>query len=356
MHNKENKHISPHKIDKQLLEKYYNKSCTPKEKKVIEEWFVNVHNVKEVEQLTKQFWEDSSSTGKEKEFLNNLLFKIHNKIIIEKQQKEKRSISLITGISAAITIGIIFLTIGLWVGTRINTNTKEMYSKLYAPYGSRVRFELPDGSKVWLNSGSTLKYPIRFAGKSRKIFLNGEAYFDVKHNPDKPFIVNTKNIRVTALGTSFNVHAYSNANINDVTLVKGAVVVDKKAQNNTYKKELVMKPGQHISLNTQTGRLTSSNKDTEKYTAWKDGILMFRNDPLSRVINEMELYYNVNIEVSDPALYKYHFHATFEDETLFETLRLLKISSGINYKICKRKKKKDGTFKKRRIILYANKS
>ena len=355
MHSKDHKY-NPHHINKALLEKYYNRSCTADEKAIVEEWFADIHNGREIKELTREIWEETPSTSEEKEILDDLLFKIYDRIITENQQKEKSKISWGWAVSAAIAVGIVFLIAGVWLGSTYLPSKKQIYAKLYAPYGSRIRFELPDGSRGWLNSGSSLKYPVNFTGNTRKVYLKGEGYFDVKHDPDKPFVVQTKNTRVTALGTSFNVHSYSGNSNNEVTLIKGVVVVDKKLQDGTFKKVSVMKPGQHVTLNAQTGRLITSNKDPEKYVAWKDGMLMFRNDPLSRVINEMEMFYNVDIEVADQSLYKYHFHATFEDETLFETLRLLKISSGIDYKICKRKKNKDGSFKKRKIILYENKS
>jgi len=356
MQNKKGHHTTQHiKITQELLDKFYNNSCTAEEITKVETWFTDVENINDITEKVKPVWEKAPLTGNKNKLLENVLYKIHYNININKLKKEKKNSLWLKGISAAVMIGIVLFAVGYGVGSLHSSGMRNMYSRLYAPYGSRIRFELPDGSRGWLNSGSSLKYPVRFTGKNRKVFLKGEGYFDVKHNPDKPFIVQTSDTRVTALGTSFNVMAYVKGNEREITLIKGVVIVDKKLPDNSYEKVLTMKPGQHVNINAGTGKVITKSKDSDKYVAWKDGILMFRNDPLSRVIKEMELFYNVNIEVANPVLYKYHFHATFEDETLFEALRLLKISSAIEYKICKREKNKDGTFKKRKVILYAKK-
>jgi len=348
------KEIQTHhtKIDKELLDKFHNGFCDEEETRLVEKWYADVENSKEIKEWLKPVWDNTPDEGSNNKMLDDLLYKILYQINNNKDSAQNRF--KLIHIAAAVSIAIIFLAAGYWLGAGYEGNTKSMYTKLYAPYGSRIRFELPDGSNGWLNSGSSLKYPVRFTGKTRKVFLQGEGFFNVEHNPEKPFIVQTKDTKVTALGTSFNVQAYC-GNEREVTLLKGIVVVERKDAGNTYKELLHMKPGQHVKINVKTGGVVTNSKDPEKYVSWKDGILMFRNDPLSRVVKEMELFYNVNIEIMDPKLYQYHFHATFEDETLFEALRLLKISSGIEYKICKREKNDDGTFKKRKVKLYAEK-
>ena len=199
----------------------------------------------------------------------------------------------------------------------------------------------------------SLKFPIEFANNERKVILNGEGYFNVIRNPRKAFIVSTKNYQVRALGTSFNVMAYSDLNSwQEVTLESGKVRIEKIKLDGTSAKVIDLKPGQHTRLDNNSNTVKITNDEAVKYTAWKDGKLIFRNDPLERVIMNLERYFNIEIEVEDEQLFKYHFHATFEEETLFETLRLLKLSSAIDYKIFAREKYKDGSFKKRKIVLF----
>jgi ferric-dicitrate binding protein FerR (iron transport regulator) len=140
--------------------------------------------------------------------------------------------------------------------------------------------------------------------------------------------------------------------IEEVTLESGSVRIERNMKDGSVKRIMVLKPGQHIQMDHLANSISSTQDGTEKYTAWKDGKLIFRNDPLERVIMNLEKHFNVEIQVADESLHKYHFHATFEDETLHETLRLLKLSSAIDYKILPREKNVEGRYEKQRIILF----
>jgi len=126
-------------------------------------------------------------------------------------------------------------------------------------------------------------------------------------------------------------------------------------KDGSFSKLMSLTPGQHVQINHQLSSMKSTQNETIKYTAWKDGKLIFRKDPLERVIMNLERYYNIEIEVEDEELHKFYFYATLEDETLFETLRLLKLSSAIDYKILPRVKYEDGRYSKQKIILFLKK-
>ena len=129
--------------------------------------------------------------------------------------------------SAAAVILLIAINVWLWKGGNRFT-IKQPFTEIYAPYGSRINFNLPDGSSGWLNSGSSLKFPLRFANNERKVILKGEGYFNVISNPKKSFVVSTKFYQVRALGTSFNVLAYSDLeSFEEVTLENGIVQIEK---------------------------------------------------------------------------------------------------------------------------------
>lgn len=222
-----------------------------------------------------------------------------------------------------------------------------------AAYGSYTSFELPDGSKVWLNSGSQLKYPAEFNKKNREVFLSGEAYFEVHANSAVPFFVNTPYFVVRATGTHFNVVAYKNYLYPSVTLLEGKVSVssinDSKAQGSTT----YLKPQQHLDFDTLTGLAVVQNEDTYKYIAWKDGKLVFRNDPLSEVASRISLQYNVDIQIVGDRIKRYRYRATFENEPLDELLRLLKLSAPIDYREIKPSLKSDNSYSRRKIFIYA---
>ena len=310
---------------------------------------------KKTTEAAKQEWEQISTEGDKKGLLTNILFKIHSNLYLDNYRKIKNSSwspkakSVFAYASAAVVVLLLVMNIWLWQGQNRLPGNQPVYTEIHAPYGSRIKFNLPDGSSGWLNSGSSLKFPARFANNERKVTLEGEGYFNVTRNPKKSFVVSTKYYQVRALGTSFNVEAYSDLDsFEEVTLEKGKVQIEriKIKKDGSFRKISEMKPGQHAVIDHSTNSIKICNVKTDKYTAWKDGKLIFRNDPLERMIRSLERYYNVQIEVKDEKLFNYHFHATFEEETLFETLRLLKLSSAIDYKICKREKNEDGTYKK----------
>ena len=343
--------------DNNLLRKYFQKKCSPEERRFIEQCFVDARCSRDITDASKQEWEETSSEGDNKGLLANILYKIHYNIRLEEFRniKERRWLTRAKAaflrISAAVLLPLIFVTVWQWQNSL--SDNQLVFTEIHAPYGSRVEFDLPDGSSGWLNSGSSLKFPIRFANNERKVTLNGEGYFNVIRNPKKAFIVSTKNYQVRALGTSFNVMAYSDLDsFEEVTLESGKVRIEKIKQDGTSSKIMDLNPGQHAHMDNISNSIKITDNEAYKFTAWKDGKLIFRNDPLERVIRNLERYYNIDIEVEDEQLFKYHFHATFEEESLFETLRLLKLSSAIDYKILAREKNQNGSYKKRKIILF----
>ena len=347
-------------FDKKLIEKYYQKKCSPEEKFIVEQWFADLRNNRETTEATKQEWDQTSSEGNEKDLLTNILYKVHYNMHLDECRKIKetrwlfRVKSVFTYASAAAVVLLVVMNTWLWQGGGSSPFKQAVYTEIHAPDGSRVKFDLPDGSSGWLNSGSSLKFPVKFANNERKVILNGEGYFNVIGNPKKSFVVSTKYYQIRALGTSFNVQAYhDHDSLEEVTLESGLIQLEKRKRDGTFKKILNMKPGQHATLDYFSSTIELADNEADKYTAWKDGKLIFRNDPLERVIKDLQRYYNVQIAVEDEKLFDYHFHATFDEETLFEAMRLLKLSSAIDYKICKRVKNEEGSFKKRKIILFS---
>jgi transmembrane sensor len=348
------------KIDKEcdedLLKKYYQNRCSSEEIQYVEQCFVDLKHYGEASKVARQEWNETSLEGNKRGILTDILHKIHFDIRLEEFRKSKerrwlkKTKSVLLGISAAVLIPLLLLNIWQWQNKALDS--KPVFTEITAPNGSRVQFNLPDGSSGWLNSGSSLKFQAKFTGKERIVVLNGEAYFNVIEDLKRNFVVSTKYSQVRALGTSFNVLSYSDLDaIEEVTLESGTVRIEKVMKDGSISKVLQMKPGQHVQMDHRSNSIKSTQNETAKYTAWTNGRLIFRNDPLERVIMNLKRYYNVEIEVKDEELFKFHFHATFEDETLYETLRLLKLSSAIDYKILQREKNLNGSYKKRKIIL-----
>lgn len=229
---------------------------------------------------------------------------------------------------------------------------------VHTAFGSYTALELPDGSKVWLNSGSSLRYPLKFQSGERQVFLQGEGYFEVQSNRESPFVVKTAHLTVRATGTSFNVSSYENEPSSTVTLVEGIVAVQEPAEDQRNAKTLAtLHPQDHFNYNNRSHTSRISSEETYKYIAWKEGKLVFRNDLFSEVARKISLQYNVEVVISDPKIRSNRYWATFSKEPLNELLRLLKLTAPIDYREIDPVLLPDGSFSKRKIIIFStNKS
>jgi len=347
-------------MTKELLNKYLNNNCTPQEVDEVIHWMKQQSFYNESKELGKidwqQFKEDDTIVSGEK--LDTLLDKIHHKLNIEEPRTiQMKSISIISWLSKVAAIIIIpVLAFLFYTISENNKLTNQIASvsvdslEVIAPVGSRTVVELSDGSLVYLNYGSRIKYPQNFSGKTRRVTLSGEAYFEVAHNPDKPFVVITGLIDVKAVGTVFNVNAYSENNEIATTLVEGKVLVEKIKNNGNTETIEELIPGQHVIYEKNTGIVKSSQEQVDKFIAWKDGKLVFDNDPIEQVAQRLSRMFNVDIEVDDKVK-QYKYTVTFVDEPLFQILELLTVATPIKYKALPRSKKPDGTFSKQKIII-----
>jgi transmembrane sensor len=257
-------------------------------------------------------------------------------------------------IAAVIFIPMLIVSF-LWISSKqkkLMTLSAPVYNEVFATFGTRTSLKLADGTLVWLNSGSSLKYPDKFTGVKREVILRGEAYFEVTTNPLMPFIVKSTNLSVKATGTRFNVLDYNSDTKSEVTLVSGKVYVSESDTSGCSKFISELTPNQHMIYYDQTKLFKVDNEETYKYYSWKDGKLIFRNEPLSEVVKKIGQVFNVDIELRGPKLQDYRYRATFEDESLSEILKLLEISSPIKYKEIKRSPLPDGSFPKKKVIIF----
>ena len=167
-----------------------------------------------------------------------------------------------------------------------------VYHTLKVPYGKRFNILFSDGSKVSLNSGSILKYPVKFlSNQKREVFLQGEAYFDVAEDKSNLFVVNSEGINVEVYGTKFMVKNYSEDFTSDIVLVSGSV----KIQNSLNKTSLLLKPGHKGSVNKVDFKITETKVNTKIYTSWIDGEVIFRMETFDQILKKLERLYNVTI-------------------------------------------------------------
>ncbi len=241
--------------------------------------------------------------------------------------------------SVAAILSLVFLST-----TLIHYHTEQKPEKAYTfpmqfveketPLGSKYSFVLPDSSVVKLNAGSKLRYPERFEGNSRKVFLEGEAFFEIKRNVTKPFVISTREIETQVLGTSFNIRAYRAEAVNKVAVVSGLVkVITKNGLSSLVDPEqmAVYKKGEK-SLRTQL-------YDKKKEIGWKDNILYFDEIALRKVFSTLEVWYDVHIDVDNSILLNEPYSGEFHNETLRNVLEGIGYTSGFSFAIEEKKVK-----------------
>ncbi len=211
-----------------------------------------------------------------------------------------------------------------------------IYNELVVPYGKKFQLVLSDGTHIFLNSGTKLKYPKAFSSEGvREVFLDGEAYFSVTENKISPFVVNTKEMNVQVLGTMFNVSSYQNENNTSATLVEGSVAVYKAGKIYNKNESTIIVPGQRASLKEEM--FTVQEVNIKKHVAWTEDKLYFVNDRFENIVKEMERHYNVKITNNYAALNKVRYTGTFKTETIIEILNTFKKNTEFEYRMEGRK-------------------
>ena len=176
-----------------------------------------------------------------------------------------------------------------------STPKVEEYNTLVVPRGGEYMLELSDGTKVWLNSDSELRFPVTFVGDRRSVEIEGEAYFDVAPDKEHPFIVKTSHTSIRVTGTSFNVRAYADEDTESTTLISGTVRI------NSGNEEFELVPNQHYTYNKNTGTNTVANVNTDLYTSWESGSFIFLNVPLENVMSYLSKWYGFQYSFEDEA-------------------------------------------------------
>jgi ferric-dicitrate binding protein FerR (iron transport regulator) len=210
------------------------------------------------------------------------------------------------------------------VNNVVNENT------LFVPRGSKpLRLLLSDGTEVWLNSGSSLTYPSKFVGVDRKVKMTGEVFFEVAKNPAMPFKVMANGIETKALGTQFNINAYSDEPITKITLVEGSIKVERK-KNRRLTDNLIVKPGQQVLGGEHFKLIEKANID--EVMAWKNGQFYFGGANIKTIMNQISKYYNVDVEYKDDVNYSFVMKIS-RTEPISELLKIMELTDLVRFKI-----------------------
>jgi transmembrane sensor len=223
----------------------------------------------------------------------------------------------------------------------------ELTNEFYAPEGQISEFKLADGTRVWLNSGTRIKVPVDFGARSRVLSMEGEAFFEVARDSKRPFLIQTNDLFVRVLGTSFNVSAYNTDGNSEITLIEGRVGIREK----TGLRLGVLMPGQQLVYEKESGKNFKRLVDTAPYEAWRDGKMIFKDRSLGYISERLERWYNVKIEFDDETISKLKFTGTIlKNKPLSQVLEAIILTSPVRFEI------KVNTDKKNHVILYSLKT
>ena len=208
-----------------------------------------------------------------------------------------------------------------------------VYNKLSVPKGGEYRIELEDGTKVWINSASRLRYPVVFSGNIREVYLEGEAYFEVQREGDRPFIVHSGEQKVTVLGTSFGISCYASEANDYTTLVSGKVKVDFERGKQSF----VLEPGMQVAYNKESGVAMERKVDVAEFVAWKDGKYIFKQKRLEDILSTLSRWYDFEVFYRNEDVKEVMFSGElrrFDDFSYL--LRLIERTSDVKFVIDKK--------------------
>ena len=226
---------------------------------------------------------------------------------------------------------MILLVLGIQYGWEFrqperDVEEKPLYQTLYVPAGQRAELILPDSTKVWLNAHSKLVYPLSFQKDTRSVELSGEAYFEVRRNEKVPFVVKTSKVDVKVLGTEFNVLAYEEEADFEVALLKGSVLLE----SSRWREPHSMKPGEMVY--SKDGQYYSELIQNPDYFKWKEGLICFRNEPISKIMDKLSLYFDVKIQHQNQAFLKERYTGKFRSKDGVEqVLKVLQMEHHFHY-------------------------
>ena len=288
-----------------LVLKYSENKCSPQEKEVVENFFLNMQDTNK---------ELSIELSEEKK--DRILKKVYHNV--KRPVRKKKNLFYKTAPIAATFIGIISV---LFFSSLLLSNQEKIITQATVK-GEKKEIHLLDGSTVFLNSNSSITYPENFQ-EQRNLKLKGEAFFNVKRNSDKPFTITTGEVQTRVLGTSFNILAYENNNI-EVSVNTGKVEVSREKRS----EKVILTKDQQVHFKDNLPPSVSS-RNSDEFNAWKENIIILNNTSLGQTAKILENWYDIHIEFDQEELKKFSISGKFRDEKLENVLESISIISQV---------------------------
>lgn len=311
------------KDNKELIKKLLTDSLLPEERE-------KLNNYEFINKAIQTQWEETSGIYtdelKEKRMLTNVMRQIQK----GRSGRFRQNLHRYAWIAS---VALLFICGTLSITLLTKQSTPEMWYVLNSGRQSMDSVRLADGTLVMLNAGSRLTYPKEFSGERREVTLSGQAFFSIHPDKEHPFVVKTKSMDVTALGTSFEVFSYEGDKSVETVLLNGAIKVEPKDNNAQIKGEYILKPNEKLTYDEQ-GKIEVELVDANAYSAWRTGErLSFKNEKLAMILPRLEKWYGQKIECPEKIAQHYRFTFTLRNESLDLILNIMSHSAPLSYKL-----------------------
>ncbi|SKD02251.1 FecR family protein [Chitinophaga ginsengisegetis] len=317
-------------LNELIMIRYLQGTCSPEEKQLFESWLKASEQNRHLFYETRVLWYASRIEyfGSEEQLARALAILTEN--IRRKGGQHRKKIYLQWGRYAAILI-VAMAVAWFFLGQHhFNKNTEAWLTASVKHTDSSKLVVLSDGTRIWLNSNSTISYPRQFLNGTRTVSLQGEAYFDVTHDSSHPFIIHTSNISIKVLGTSFNVQAYPGESQAEAVLIRGKIAIDDSVGN----KLAVLAPGQIARFEKGDHKLTVQNVNTDAYTSWRHGQITLGAASLNTIVNKLSELYQVHFSIDPSVTDTIGYNFTFSKrKKVTEVMDMLCFVAPIRYQI-----------------------
>lgn len=316
----------------QDLTDFFFDRCPVSEARKIEKWIRLHGNSEEGDRLLYELWENvlDLSGPESSEDTSEAFAKFKRKLGRSQDIPNRKTGRIgvpawIYKIAAAMFIPL--AAFSTWQAVLMHDRSDVGWTSMTVPYGSTEYVALPDGTEVWLNSGSMIVYPDRFLDSKRSVFFSGEAYFDVAHDKRKPFEISTGESKVKVLGTEFNLKSYDEDRKVELSLIGGSVLF---TPGNDEDKAVRLQPGETVCFDKSTSDISRQAFDIAGYSSWRDGKLYFKNCRLSEIVRQLERVFDVEMVIMTDSLKTIPYHMAFvNNESLDDILAILDSDSRI---------------------------
>jgi ferric-dicitrate binding protein FerR (iron transport regulator) len=303
----------------EIIKRYLAGRFSPATEERIQQWIIKDENKAEKEQASFAYWNELDIEPDAKAY--SALERVNKKIGFPREQKRLSWYKQYSRIAAVLIP--IFIKVG---GYLYYESTKYALIEVVVGYGEEKHLFLPDSSEIWMNAGTTVKYPATFDKGQRTVYLSGEAYFSVKKDTGSPFTVQASNLSVKVLGTKFNVKAYPDERKTTTTLTSGKIEVNTTLSGESR----ILSPNEQLTFDNKTSKISIAKVSSDESASWVSGQIIFTNTSFKEILHTLERRFNVSFDATEVAVWKDESYTVkfLKDDSLEHILDILKEVSG----------------------------